>query len=38
VGGAKDEPLVKPAEAAARVAVMEAIYQGARDRKWVTIA
>jgi len=37
VGGAKDEPLVKPAEAAARVAVMEAIYQGAQDRKWVSI-
>jgi predicted dehydrogenase len=37
VGGAKDEPLVKPAEAAARVAVMEAIYNGARDRKWVSV-
>jgi predicted dehydrogenase len=38
VGGAKDEPLVKPAEAAARVAVMEAIYEGAHDRKWVPVA
>jgi predicted dehydrogenase len=38
VAGAKDEPLVKPAEAAARVVVMEAIYEGARDRKWVTVS
>jgi predicted dehydrogenase len=37
VGGAKNEPLVKPAEAAARVAVMEAIYAGAREHKWVKV-
>jgi predicted dehydrogenase len=37
VGGAKNEPLVKPAEAAARVAVMEAIYAGARDHQWVKV-
>ena len=35
VAGAKDQPLVKPSEAAARVVVMEALYKGARDRKWV---
>ncbi len=35
VGGAKDEPLVSPREAAARVAVMEAMYQAARSHKWV---
>jgi len=34
VGGAKNEPLVKPGEAAARVAVMQAIYEGAREHKW----
>jgi predicted dehydrogenase len=37
VGGAKNEPLVKPTEAAARVAVMEAIYEGAREKKWVKV-
>ena len=37
VAGSKDEPLVTPAEAAARVAVMEAMYEGARKRKWVEI-
>jgi predicted dehydrogenase len=35
VAGAKDQPLVKPSEAAARVVVMEALYKGARERKWV---
>ena len=35
VAGDKDQPLVKPSEAAARVVVMEALYKGARDRKWV---
>ena len=34
VGGAKDQPLVTPREAAARVVVMEALYKGARGRKW----
>jgi predicted dehydrogenase len=34
VGGAKDMPLVTPREAAARVVVMEAMYKGARERKW----
>jgi len=37
VAGAKDRPLVAPREAAARVAVMEAMYQGARERKWVQV-
>ena len=37
VGGATNEPLVKPAEAAARVAVMQAIYEGARGHKWVEV-
>ena len=35
VGGAKNEPLVSPREAVARVAVMEAMYHAARDQKWV---
>jgi predicted dehydrogenase len=30
-------PLVAPLEAAKRVAVMEAMYQGARDHKWVQV-
>jgi predicted dehydrogenase len=34
VAGQKDQPLVKPREAAARVSVMEAMYKAARDRKW----
>ena len=37
VAGAKDQPLVTPREAAARVTVMQAMYQGARERKWVTV-
>lgn len=37
VGGAKDQPLVRPREAAARVVVMEAIYKGAKEKKWVTV-
>lgn len=37
VGGAKNEPLVKPGEAVARVAVMQAIYEGAREHKWVKV-
>jgi predicted dehydrogenase len=37
VAGAKDLPLVKPDEAAARVVVMEAMYRAARDRKWVKV-
>jgi predicted dehydrogenase len=37
VGGDKTMPLVKPAEAAGRVAVMEAIYDGAREHKWVKV-
>jgi predicted dehydrogenase len=37
VGGAKDQPLVTPREAAARVTVMEAMYHGARDGKWVAV-
>ena len=38
VAGAKDEPLVSPAEAAARVTVMEAMYKGARKQEWVKIS
>jgi hypothetical protein len=37
LAGAKDQPLVTPQEAAARVVVMEAMYEGARDRKWVSV-
>jgi predicted dehydrogenase len=38
LAGSKDQPLVKPREAAARVVVMEAIYNGARDKKWVSLS
>lgn len=38
VAGAKDEPLVSPREAAARVVAMEAMYEAARKRKWVEVA
>ena len=38
VAGSRTEPLVTPHEAAARVAVMQAIYEGARHRKWVEIS
>jgi predicted dehydrogenase len=34
VAGAKDQPLVTPREAAARVSVMEAMYEAARNEKW----
>jgi len=37
VGGATDQPLVTPREAAARVVVMEAIYKGGRENKWVSV-
>ena len=37
LAGAKDQPLVTPREAAARVAVMEAMYRAARERKWVSV-
>src|SRR5258708_22591437 len=37
VAGSKDQPLVKPSEAAARVVAMEALYKGAHEKKWVTI-
>jgi len=37
VSGSKDQPLVKPSEAAARVTVMESIYNAARSNKWVSI-
>jgi predicted dehydrogenase len=36
--GSKDQPLVTPREAAARVVVMEAIYKGARENKWVSLS
>jgi predicted dehydrogenase len=35
VAGKKDQPLVTPREAAARVSVMEAMYKGASQRAWV---
>jgi predicted dehydrogenase len=37
LAGAPNQPLVKPREAAARVAVMEAMYKAARERKWVSV-
>jgi predicted dehydrogenase len=37
VAGAKDQPLVKPSEAAVRVVVMEALYKAAREKKWVKV-
>ena len=37
LAGAKDEPLVTPSEAAARVVVMQAIYEAAHKRKWVEL-
>jgi predicted dehydrogenase len=38
VTGAKDQPLVTPREAAERVRIMEAIYEGARAKKWVKVS
>jgi predicted dehydrogenase len=38
VAGAKDQPLVPVREAAARVMAMQAIYEAARERKWVKVA
>ena len=38
VAGAKNESLVTPHEAAARVAAMEAMYQAASGRKWVKVS
>lgn len=38
VGGQSGMPLVAPAEAAERVAVMEAAYQAARTQSWVTVS
>lgn len=35
VEGSKDQPLVSPHEAAARVIVMEAFYKAAKERKWL---
>jgi predicted dehydrogenase len=37
VTGVKDQPLVKPSEAASPVVVMEAMYRGARERKWISV-
>jgi predicted dehydrogenase len=37
VGGKADAPLVTPREAAARVKVMEAMLQSAKERKWVAV-
>jgi predicted dehydrogenase len=38
VGGAVDQPLVTPREAAARVGAMEAAYESARAGRWVSVA
>jgi predicted dehydrogenase len=38
IAGSKDQPLVSPGEAAARVTAMEGMYSAAREQKWVTIA
>ena len=38
VAGSPGEPLVKPREAAARVTVMQAMYEAARRRTWVNIS
>jgi len=38
VAGAKDQPLVKPSEAAARVVAMEAMYKASREQKWVGVS
>jgi predicted dehydrogenase len=38
VNGVKNEPLVTPEEAAARVTVMQAIYEAARGHKWVRVS
>lgn len=37
LAGAKDQPLVSPHEAAARVTAMEAMYSAAREQKWVKV-
>jgi predicted dehydrogenase len=38
IAGEKNLPLVTPREAASRVRVMEALYQSARERKWVDLS
>jgi predicted dehydrogenase len=38
VAGDRNQPLVTPREAAARVKVMEAMYKGARERQWVQVS
>jgi predicted dehydrogenase len=35
--GAKNEPLVSPREAAARVTAMQAMYEAARENRWVNV-
>lgn len=37
IAGKPDQPLVTPREAASRVKVMEALYQSAKERKWVGV-
>ena len=37
MAGQKNVALVTPREALARVTVMEAFYQSARERRWVTV-
>jgi predicted dehydrogenase len=37
VAGSREQPLVTPSEAAARVVVMEAAYKAARSQKWVKV-
>jgi predicted dehydrogenase len=38
VNGSKDQPLVTPHEAAARVTAMEAMYSAAREQKWINVS
>jgi predicted dehydrogenase len=38
VSGQAGQPLVTPAEAAARVAVIDAAYESARTGRWTTVA
>ena len=38
VAGAKDQPLVSPNEAEARVTAMEAMYSAAREQKWMNLS
>ena len=37
LAGSKDQPLVRPSEAAARVVAMEALYQAASENRWIPV-